>query len=129
MRLGYHHASALCLGWALAVWSTVLSYRENPLFDFQRAFEFNPSDPTTVLAYGGFPARAFAYPMPPLGPGPAQSFAPLAFNFLFWATVTYLTFRWSGEDEERGAPLFGFSVLLAVASALFFALYLLLKFD
>jgi hypothetical protein len=129
MKFTYHHATALCLGWVLTVWSTILSLRANPSFDFERSFEFNPADAPTVMGYGGFPAQVFAYPAPPLGPGPHQSLVPLVFNFLFWAAAAYLVLRWSGKREERGAPLFGFSLLLVVASTVVWIGYLLLKFD
>src|SRR3989339_1420337 len=129
MKIGYQHGAAICFGWTLTVWSTVFSHRTNEFFDTQKAFEFNPDVPASVMGYGGFPMRVFEYPMPPLGPGPSQSMTPLLANFFFWFAVAYLAIRWSRKPEKERAPLFGFALLAFVASTLFWFAYMLLRFD
>lgn len=129
MRLDYHHATAICFAWVATVWSTVFSFRANPLYDETLARQFNPDDPRSVIGHGGFPFRAFAYPTPPMGPGPSQSLAPLAANFLFWLLACYLVIRWSGKKETEMPGPFGFSILLVAVSTLFWFGYMVLKFD
>lgn len=120
-----------CLAaWSLTAWSTMLSFRSNPLFDEARLFQFNPADPSTVYGYGGFPLRVFAYPFPPLGPGPAQSLFPLFQNFVVWLAVSILLLtvlpRWKNEEEP---VVRAGSIVIAAFSTLCWLGYLALKFD
>ncbi|NBS41086.1 hypothetical protein EBS80_00305 [bacterium] len=118
------------IAWSVTAWSTMLSFRENPLFDETKAFQFNPADPSSVVGYGGFPLRVFAYPVPPLGPGPAQSLFPLFQNFIVWLAVTillmYLLPRWKQEEES---VVRAGSIVIAAFSTLCWLGYILFKFD
>lgn len=120
-----------CLAaWSLTAWSTMLSFRLNPLFDETRLFQFNPADPSSVYGYGGFPLRVFAYPFPPLGPGPTQSLFPLFQNFVVWLAVSiFLMAAISRRKSDDESVVRAGSIVIAAFSTLCWIVYLAFKFD
>lgn len=94
-------------------------------------FQFDPAVTETVRQYGGFPMRVFAYPLPPLGPGPHQSWIPLAINFVVWTFVVLLVVRLIGKRSEPGLQfaITASTVGVTVVSTVIWILYTLLKFD
>lgn len=118
-------------GWVATVWSTILSCRDNPAFNFDYAFQFDPTNALSVRQYGGFPLQVFAFPMPPLGPGPHQSWVPLAINFVIWTLVVLLIARLIGKRSEPGLAfaMTAATVAVTVASTAIWIFYMLLAFD
>ena len=115
-------------GWIATVWSTILSCRDNPAFDESRMFQFDPAIPETVRQYGGFPMRMFAYPVPPLGPGPHQSWMPFIGNFVVWTLVALVAARFMGKRLDRRVAV-AVTVAATALSTAFWVLYMLLAFD
>ncbi len=120
-----------CSAWILTVWSTVFSYRENPLYDdtyVDGVFKTDYADPRTFVGSGGFPLEVYNYPRPPMGPGPEQSEIPLFMNFVFWFAVVWLLSRCFKRSVDV-KMLTGVSLILAVVSTLFWFGYMAIKFD
>ena len=126
-----HRLVILAWGWIATVWSTIFSFRMNPLANSDLSFRFDPTVAETVMAYGGFPMRAFAYPWPPMGPGSHQSFLPLTINFAVWTLVVLLVVKLIGRRSKPG-PAFAVTastVGVTVVSTIIWILYMLFKFD
>lgn len=122
---------AIAWGWVATVWSTILSYRENPLANSNLSFRFDPAVAETVMGYGGFPMRVYAYPWPPMGPGSYQSALPLAINFVIWTFAVLLVIRLIGHRTKPGLEFAvnACTIGVAVVSTMIWILYMLFKFD
>ncbi len=120
--------SVLAWGWVATVWSTILSCRDNPAFVESRMFQFDPNVTETVRQYGGFPLRVFAYPQPPLGPGPYQSLVPFIANLIFWTIVALILARFLEKRLDRRSAL-ALTVAATVTSTVVWFLYILMAFD
>jgi hypothetical protein len=121
-------AAVVCGGIVLTWLSLILSYRANPDFVMDLAFNFNPQVPASVYGTGGFPFKVYDYPMPPLGPGPYQSVLPLVGNFLVW-TLGCAVLAWALRTRGLPAPFVVRMYGAAIVTTVIGLVYLGLKFD
>lgn len=123
------HTIALSLGWIANWMALFLSYRLNSAFKWPENGipTLDLDNPESIYATGGFPIRAYDYPVPPLGPGPEQSEWPFVLNALFWILIAYVVvYIMRGKFPKHFENIVaGGAVLMTV----FGALYLIIRFD
>ncbi len=133
MRFTQQDKIAIGFGIALTWVSLIVSYRETGAlegvqFGSENPYTFNPNNPATVFATGGFPFKAYDYPMPVMGPGPEQSTLPLIGNFLFWILLCYGVLLLI-KKHVYSLWLERLGILVAFFSTVIGLLYLLIRFD
>jgi len=113
--------SALGIGVILQWLTLFFSYRELP-----NAFE----DINKPIATGGFPLKAFEYPVPPMGSDwPPADMWPMFFaNLAIWLVVGILIALIFGKKLENN-KVFKTIVISAILLSVIGIFYIILKFD
>lgn len=105
----------------LLLWASLFSsYRQLPL----------TSDINKSIATGGFPFKAFDYPLPPMGSDwpPSGSWYPFFLNLLIWVGVGFLfsVLLQKGIDNKKLVIILP---VLATITTIFGLLYIMWMFD
>lgn len=113
--------SGLGIGLILQWLSLFFSYRELP-----NAYE----DISRPIATGGFPFKAFEYPVPPMGSDwpPAEMWPMFFLNLAIWLMVGLFIALAVGKRLEN-QKVFKTIGILAILLSVFGIFYIMLKFD
>lgn len=115
----------ISLGTVFLWLSLFFSYTELP----NAYHNMNISEP---IATGGFPLKAFEYPVPPMGNDwpPSNAWFPFFINFIIWLCVsTFLTSLFFEKETENRKWLIRIIPFLAIIFSIVGVVYITFKFD